>query len=94
MPVTNQQIFTELQEVKSSIKTLEFNQSAQGKQILDILLDNAKKEGKEEGKLESKSRRSNDKLMFWTVIASLATGIGSIVAVITLAVTFGVRVVH
>ncbi len=80
-PVTNQQIFAELQNVNLSIKNLETNQEKQGKQILDILLKNAKEDGKKEGEAIVKVRRKNEKIMLWTVIASLATAIGCVIAV-------------
>lgn len=88
MPITNQQIFSELQEVKTSIKDLKETQQAQGKQILDILLKEAKEDGKKEGEEILIHRRKNDKVMFWTTVASLATGIGSIITVITFVTTF------
>lgn len=84
--ITNQQIFTELKEVKSSITDLKKTQNDQGNKILEILLRNAKKDGIEEGESLIKNRRKNDKVIFWTTIASMATAIGCIVAVITLIV--------
>jgi len=86
MPITNQVILNELVHIKVSITDLKDTQAKQGKQILDILLNNAKIDGQKEEKKKIISLRSNDKFMFWTMIASLATTIGVIIAAITLVI--------
>ena len=91
MSVTNQQILTAITEVKTNVSNLKTTQEKQGKEILDILLRNAKKDGEEQATKEKqkeeeirRERRKGNKVLFWTAIAGFGTAIMAIAGVVTL----------
>ena len=99
MSVTNQQILTAITEVRSDVSNLKTTQEKQGKEILDILLRNAKKDGEETALKEKqkeeevkRERRKGNKVLFWTAIAGFGTAVAAIAGVVTLFLTILPRI--
>jgi len=99
LSVTNQQILTAIAEVRSDVSNLKTTQEKQGKEILDILLRNAKKDGEETALKEKqkeeevkRERRKGNKVLFWTAIAGFGTAVAAIAGVVTLFLTILPRI--